>query len=152
MRRRGGAMRNQLAILVVLAFATAAQAYPKTLEWTHPLGLELDGGTLVVMQAGSNIGEVAINAADLEAGIFAIPFLVTAGEPIRVVVIHPDGRSSEPSNPQTFGDECADWDANGDGVLSIADAGAVRAWFASAALTTVEFSLFRQFFSDPACQ
>ncbi|MEE2664956.1 MAG: hypothetical protein VX681_12635 [Myxococcota bacterium] len=128
---------------VLMAFD--AHAITRELRWTHPQpDLPI---LLVVVADGENLTEVLVEDPDAN-GVFTNPVVLPFGAEIQIQVQDQTGAVSELSNVQVYGDDCRDWDINGDGLIGFRDWLRFRTEFDEGTASTAEYELFRGFFGQ----
>lgn len=145
-------MRRLFRLLIPASFALAsvlmafdAHAITRELRWTHPQpDLPI---LLVVVADGENLTEVLVEDPDAN-GVFTNPVVLPFGAEIQIQVQDQTGAVSELSNVQVYGDDCRDWDINGDGLIGFRDWLRFRTEFDEGTASTAEYELFRGFFGQ----
>ena len=145
-------MRRLFRLLIPASFALAsvvmafdAHAITRELRWTHPQpDLPI---LLVVVADGENLTEVLVEDPDAN-GVFTNPVVLPFGAEIQIQVQDQTGAVSKLSNVQVYGDDCRDWDINGDGLIGFRDWLRFRTEFDEGTASTAEYELFRGFFGQ----
>lgn len=145
-------MRRLFRLLIPASFALAsvlmafdAHAITRELRWTHPQpDLPI---LLVVVADGENLTEVLVEDPDAN-GVFTNPVVLPFGAEIQIQVQDQTGAVSELSNVQIYGDDCRDWDINGDGLIGFRDWLRFRTEFDEGTASIAEYELFRGFFGQ----
>ena len=135
------------AWIVVLGFFVSldAQALTKELRWTHP---EPDRPMMVfVIADGENIASIPVEEPDAN-GVFSTLVPVPFGTEVQIQVQDIDGSTSNLSNPQIYGDDCNDFDDNGDGVIGGPDWQWISREFNQGTATNSDFQLFRSVYGQ----
>lgn len=145
-------MMRLFRLLIPASFALAsvlmafdAHSITRELRWTHPQpDLPI---LLVVVADGENLTEVLVEDPDAD-GVFTNPVVLPFGAEIQIQVQDQTGAVSELSNVQVYGDDCRDWDINGDGLIGFRDWLRFRTEFDEGTASTAEYELFRGFFGQ----
>jgi hypothetical protein len=139
-----------LLVGAACAAGTAREAAAATheLRWMYD---EPDRPVLVVVLAdGENVAEVPVEDPADENGVFTTFVSVPSGSEVQIQVQDASGRISDPSNVQIYGDDCHEWDSDGDGVVGASDLSWFRLEYADGLASVAEFGLFRKVFGQ-AC-
>jgi hypothetical protein len=135
------------ALILVPGMVSRAAAMTYDLRWIHD---RPDLPVMVfVIADGENLAEVPVEPPDAD-GVFTTRVVLPFGARIQVQVQDATGRTSGLSNAQIYGDDCHEWDLDGDGVVGLTDVASFRGEFSGGTASIAEFGLLRQFFGQ-AC-
>ena len=73
---------------------------------------------------------------------------VPSGSEVQILVQDASGRISDPSNAQVYGDDCHEWDSDGDGVIGTADLAWFRREYRQGFAAMSEFGMFRRVYGQ----
>jgi hypothetical protein len=132
-----------LALGLVVTFD--AEALTHDIKWTHP---EPDRLTWVfVIADGQNVAEQPVPPPDAD-GVITTTVVVPFGADVQIQVQDSAGMTSELSNFQVYGDQCSDFDADGDGFIGQEDFNWFKSEWRNQSATMLEFGMFRSVYGD----
>ena len=133
------------ALALVLGSASDAAAMTYDLRWVHD---QPDLPVMVfVIADGDSLAAVPVDPPGAD-GVFTTRVVLPFGAEIQIQVQDATGRTSALSNAQVYGDECHEWDLDGDGVVGMSDISFLRSEFRRGTASIHEFGMMKRFFGE----